>query len=290
MTLRLGILGYPLGHSASPAFQQAALDHLGLDARYEAWEVEPERLAERVRQLRGPELLGFNVTVPHKEAVMPLLDAVEATARDIGAVNTVVSRDGRLVGANTDLEGFLRALREEGTYEPRGGNALVLGAGGAARAVAYALLVEGVAGVAIANWSPDRARVLAEELGARFPGRARALSLDAEALAPLLGADASVDLLVNCTSLGMAHGPDPDASPVPAELIPGTALVYDLVYARYNPQETPLLAAARLAGARTLGGLPMLVYQGATAFRLWTGREAPIDVMMRAASAALVAG
>ncbi len=287
MTLRLGILGYPLGHSASPAFQQAALDHLGLDARYEAWEVEPERLAERVRQLRGPELLGFNVTVPHKEAVMPLLDAVEATARDIGAVNTVVSRDGRLVGANTDLEGFLRALREEGTYEPRGGNALVLGAGGAARAVAYALLVEGVAGVAIANRSPDRARVLAEELGARFPGRARALSLDAEALAPLLGADASVDLLVNCTSLGMAHGPDPDASPVPAELIPGTALVYDLVY---NPQETPLLAAARLAGARTLGGLPMLVYQGATAFRLWTGREAPIDVMMRAASAALVAG
>ena len=287
MTLHLGILGYPLRHSASPAFQQAALDHLGLDARYEAWEVEPERLAERVRQLRGPDLLGFSVTVPHKETVMPLLDAVDDAARAIGAVNTVVSRDGRLEGANTDLEGFLRALREEGAYDPRGGRALVLGAGGAARAVAYALLAEGAAGVAIANRSPERARILAEELGARFPARVQALSLDAEALAPLLAADASVDLLVNCTSLGMAHGPDPDASPVPADLIPGTALVYDLVY---NPQETPLLAAARRAGARTLGGLPMLVYQGAAAFRMWTGREAPIDVMMRAASAALAGG
>ena len=287
MTLHLGILGYPLRHSASPAFQQAALDHLGLDARYEAWEVEPEKLADRVRQLRNPEVLGFSVTVPHKETVMPLLDAVGDTARAIGAVNTVVSRDGRLEGANTDLEGFLRALREEGAYDPRGGGALILGAGGAARAVAYALLAEGAAGVAIANRSPERARILAEELGARFPARVQALSLDAEALAPLLAADASVDLLVNCTSLGMAHGPDPDASPVPADLIPGTALVYDLVY---NPQETPLLAAARRAGARTLGGLPMLVYQGAAAFRMWTGREAPIDVMMRAASAALAGG
>ena len=284
MTLHLGILGYPLRHSASPAFQQAALDHLGLDARYERWEVAPERLAERVGQLRGPDLLGFSVTVPHKETVMPLLDAVDDAARAIGAVNTVVSRDGRLEGANTDLEGFLRALREDGAYAPRGGRALVLGAGGAARAVAYALLVEGAASVAIANRSPERARILAEELGARFPARVQAFHLDAEALAPLLGADASVDLLVNCTSLGMAHGPDPDASPVPAGLIPGTALVYDLVY---NPQETPLLAAARRAGARTLGGLPMLVYQGAAAFRMWTGREAPIDVMMKAASAAL---
>ena len=287
MTLRLGILGYPLSHSASPAFQQAALDHLGLDARYEAWEVEPERLAERVRQLRGPDLLGFSVTVPHKEAIMPLLDAVDDTARDIGAVNTVVCRDGRLVGANTDQEGFLTALREEGAYEPRGASALLLGAGGAARAVAYALLAEGAARVAIANRSPERARVLAEELGARFPARVEALPLDAEALSPLLEADVPVDLLVNCTSLGMAHGPDPDASPVPAGLMPGSALVYDLVY---NPQETPLLAAARRAGARTLGGLPMLVYQGAVAFRLWTGREAPIAVMMRAASAALASG
>ena len=284
MSLRLGIVGYPLGHSASPAFQQAALDHLGLDARYERWEVAPERLVERVRQLRGPDLLGFSVTVPHKETVMPLLDEVDDAARDIGAVNTVVSRDGRLDGANTDLEGFLWALREDGAYEPRGRSVLVLGAGGAARAVAYALLAEGAAGVVIANRSLARARILAGELGARFPSRVEALPVDAEALAPLLGADASVDLLVNCTSLGMAHGPDPDASPVPAGLIPSTALVYDLVY---NPQETPLLAAARCAGARTLGGLPMLVYQGAAAFRMWTGRDAPIDVMLKAASAAL---
>ena len=287
MTLRLGIIGYPLGHSASPAFQQAALDHLGLAATYERWQVEPERLAERVRRLRSPEFLGCSVTIPHKQAIMPLLDEIDAAARDIGAVNTVVHRDGRMVGANTDLAGFLRALREDGAYEPRGRSALLLGAGGAARAVAYALLAEGAAGVAIANRSPERARVLADELAARFPARVHALPLDAEALAPLLDASVSVDLLVNCTSLGMSHGPDPDASPVPAGLIPAAALVYDLVY---NPQETPLLAAARLAGARTLGGLPMLVYQGAAAFRLWTGREAPVDVMMKAASAALAGG
>ena len=287
MTLRLGIIGYPLGHSASPAFQQAALDHLGVDATYERWEVAPERLAERVRELRGPDLLGFSVTVPHKEAVMPLLDEVDTAARDIGAVNTVVHSDGRLLGANTDLAGFLRALREDGDYEPRGRRALILGAGGAARAVAYALLSEGAASVAIANRSPERARTLANELATRFPARVDALALDAESLAPLLGADASVDLLVNCTSMGMAHGPAADASPIPAGLIPRTALVYDLVY---NPAETPMLAAARRAGARTLGGLPMLVYQGAAAFRMWTGREAPVDVMMRAASAALQRG
>ena len=287
MTQRLGIIGYPLGHSASPAFQQAALDHLGIDATYEAWPVEPERLAERVRRLRAPDLLGFNVTVPHKEAIIPLLDEIDAAARDIGAVNAVVHRGGRLVGANTDLGGFLRALREDGAYEPRGRSALLLGAGGAARAVAFALLAEGAARVAIANRSPERARVLADELAARFPAKVDALSLDAETLAPLLDADAMVDLLVNCTSLGMAHGPAPDASPIPAGLIPATALVYDLVY---NPPETPLLAAARRAGARTLGGLPMLVYQGAAAFRMWTGREAPVDVMMRAASAALQRG
>ncbi len=286
MTLRLGIIGYPLGHSASPAFQQAALDHLGLDATYEAWPVEPERLAERVRQLRDADLLGFSVTVPHKETVMPLLDEVDAAARDIGAVNTVVHRDGRLVGANTDLDGFLQALRDDGAYDPCGCSALLLGAGGAARAVAYALLAEGAARVAIANRSPGRARILAQELSARFPARVDTLTLDPEALAPMLAA-ASVDLLVNCTSLGMAQGPDPDASPIPAALIPARTLVYDLVY---NPAETPLLAAARRAGARTLGGLPMLVYQGAAAFRMWTGREAPVDVMMRAASQALAGG
>lgn len=285
MTLRLGILGYPLGHSASPAFQQAALDHLGLDATYRAWPVESERLSERVRELRRPDVLGFSVTIPHKQAVMPLLDEVDDTARAVGAVNTVVCADGRLTGANTDVAGFLAALRDQGAYDPLGRSALLLGAGGVARAVAYALLSEGAAAVAIANRSPERARALADELRARFPARVDALPIDADALAPALSADTPADLLVNCTSLGMAHGPDPDASPIPEGLIPSTALVYDLVY---NPQETPLLAAARRAGARTLGGLPMLVYQGAVAFRMWTGREAPIDVMLWAASAALV--
>jgi shikimate dehydrogenase len=277
MTLLAGIIGYPLGHSVSPAFQQAALDHHGMDARYEAWVTPPEELAGRLHSLRGPDMLGASVTVPHKEAVIRYLDRLTPEARRTGAVNTIVHTDGGLEGHNTDMPGFLRALREDGGLEPSGRRALLLGAGGAARAVAFALVGQGIAGLSIANRTVERAQSLVSDLDTSI---ATAMTLDAAALS----APDGWDLVVNCTTLGMLHSAGESETPIPANVIPPDALVCDLVY---NPQETPLLRAAAQAGARTLGGLPMLVYQGAEAFRLWTGREPPIDVMFDAARRAL---
>ena len=284
MTQRVGIIGYPLRHTVSPAFQQAALDHYGLDVRYEVWETPPGGLAERIAALRDGPLLGFNVTVPYKESVLSLLDEVTPWGRTIGAVNTVVAADGQLVGHNTDADGFLRALRQDGAFEPRGRRALVLGAGGSARGVCHVLGREGAASVAIANRTVDRARALADELRAQGFDTS-ALPMTGDALqAALKGPGPAPDLIVNCTTVGMRHGPDEGESPLSQELVPPGALVYDLVY---NPPETPLRRAARAAGARTLGGLPMLLYQGAAAFWMWTGREPPLDIMFRAARRAL---
>ncbi|MDP3063910.1 MAG: shikimate dehydrogenase [Chloroflexota bacterium] len=295
MTRLLGIIGYPLGHSLSPVFQQAALDALRLDVRYERWETPPESLAERLRSLRQLDVLGANVTVPHKEAVIPLLDSVDEWARTVGAVNTIVSRDGSLTGYNTDSVGFLQGLAEA-SFNPRGVSVLLLGAGGAARGVALALAREGVASIAIANRTVQRAQALAETV-ARHGPRAEALPLDGAALRE---AARRSQLIVNTTTLGMLHsaggsasprlGPGasprlgPGASPLPAAWISASALVYDLVY---NPLETPLLREAKRAGARTQGGLAMLLHQGVAAFVLWTGRDAPVDVMRSALRQAL---
>ena len=278
MTLAVGIIGYPLGHSISPAFQQAAFDFYGMDARYMVWETPPDGLAQRMQALRIPDTLGANVTVPHKEAVRPYLDRLANAAQRTGAVNTIVSRDGALEGHNTDVTGFLRALKEDGGFDPAGKRVLLLGAGGAARAVAYALVDAGMASIAIANRTVERAQRLVDGLG--NDAISEAVSLERAALASQDG----WDLIVNCTSLGMLHGSGEGQSPLPVNIIPSNTLVYDLVY---NPQETPLLQEARKAGARALGGLPMLVYQGAEAFQLWTGKEAPLKVMFGAARQAL---
>ncbi len=287
MSKRLGIIGYPIRHSISPIFQQAALDYYSLDATYQAWEVEPSSLPEFVAGLRSPDTLGSNVTVPHKEAVMPHLDQVDDWARMAGAVNTIVNEDGKLTGHNTDGPGFLRALEEHGHFSPEGRRVLIIGAGGSAKAVALALARRGVASITIANRTLHRAQRLAELLeghGSLLGDiRVEAISLIPSGEA-LVQAAATSDLVVNCTTLGMVHGPDEDSSPLPAEYIPSHALVYDLVY---NPPETPLLREAARAGATILGGLPMLVYQGAASFELWTGKRAPVEVMMKAAEAAL---
>jgi shikimate dehydrogenase len=277
MTRYLGIIGYPLGHSLSPVMQQAALDYHRLDVRYVAWETLPDALAERVESLRRPENLGANVTVPHKEAVLARLDEVAPLARRIGAVNTIVkSADGdRLVGHNTDAAGFIRALRDDAGFDPAGAVTLLLGAGGAARAVVFGLVDAGVGSLVVTNRSLARARALVREL----EGRAVVCDwAEREVTAR------QVDLIVNATSLGMAGGPAAAESPLAAAAIGRGALVYDLVY---NPQTTPLLREAARAGARTLGGLAMLVYQGAAAFRLWTGLEPPLDMMRAAAQRAL---
>jgi shikimate dehydrogenase len=282
MKATLGIIGYPIGHSISPAFQQAALDACGIDGTFYAWEVHPDQIPQFIAGLRRPEVLGINVTVPHKEAVVPHLDQVDEWAAEAGAVNTIVHRDGRLSGHNTDGYGFLRALREARGFSPRGRRALVLGAGGSARAVVLALARDGVARLTVANRTLERARALAE-LAARRGISSAAIGLPGP---ELTGAAAQADLIVNCTSMGMYHGPAEGESPLCREQIPAGCLVYDLVY---NPPETPLLKEAALAGAQTLNGLYMLVYQGAAAFEMWTGRQAPVAVMLEAAEKALAA-
>ena len=287
---RLGIIGYPIRHSISPVFQQAALDHCSMDATFEAWEIDPRRLPEFITSVRSPETLGINVTVPHKEAVMSHLDSIDNWAEMAGAVNTVVNEAGKLAGHNTDGSGFLRALEEQGKFHPEGRNVLIIGAGGSAKAVALALCGRGAASITIANRTLQRAQRLVEllESNASFgtaKSRPRVEAVPLHSPEDTLERAASEsELVVNCTTMGMKHGPDETHSPIPARYIPSRALVYDLVY---NPPETPLLREAARAGAATLGGLPMLVYQGAAAFQLWTGQKAPVEVMMRAAQEAM---
>ena len=276
----LGIIGYPIGHSISPVFQQAALDALAVDAQYRAYEVPPDGVGGFVRSLRSQGVLGINVTVPHKEAVIPFLDEIDEWAAQAGAVNTIVNRGGRLLGFNTDGYGFLRALRESGNFEPAGRRALILGAGGSARGVVQSLVRAQSEPLVIANRTLARAEALA--VLARSAGiPAQAIPLESPELE---AAAAEAALIVNCTSLGMRHGPDESASPLQTRQIPSTTLVYDLVY---NPEATPLLTYAAQAGAKTLGGILMLVYQGAASFEIWLGQPAPVSVMVEAAVTAM---
>ena len=258
------------------------MDHLDLDASYQAWEVNPDGVAEFLQGLRSPDMLGINVTVPHKEAVIPHLDEVDEWATAAGAVNTIVNRSGTLTGHNTDGLGFLRALRDAGGFETKGRRVLILGAGGAARGVVLALIREGAGQITIANRTAARADRLSQ-MASDNGLTAQAISLEP---APLTGAAASAELIVNCTTVGMSHGPDEHGSLLSREQIPPTAMVNDLVY---NPLETPLLKEASRAGASTLGGIHMLVYQGAASLEMWTGREAPVGVMLKAATRAMAA-
>ena len=267
--MKLALLGYPLSHSVSPAMHSAALAHAGLrDWRYEAWPVPPEQLAETVARLRGDDYAGANVTVPHKEAVTASLDGLTPVALAIGAVNTLFNKDGRLLGHNTDAAGFLADLYADDVKLARR-KVLVLGAGGAARAV-----VAACAGVGAAVRLLARKRVQAEAFAALAP----VTVYDWSPLGFLQASD-GVTLIVNTTPLGMS--PKVAASPWPGNVpFPPDAFVYHLVY---NPPETRLVQQARAAGLRAATGLGMLVEQGALAFELWTGQAAP-RALMRAAA------
>ena len=282
MNSEMGVIGSPIGHSVSPAFQQAALDHARINATYLAYDVSAEELNVFMQGLREPGVLGINITTPHKGAVIPFLDEMDDWATAAGAVNTIVSRDGRLTGHNTDGVGFLRALRDGAGFSPEGRRALVLGAGGSARAVVLALSRSNVAGLTIANRTLSKAQTLAE-LVQQNGVAASAMGLERDSLTPVAK---EADLIVNCTSVGMVRGPDENGAPLLGDQIPSTALVNDLVY---NPKDTPLLREAEAAGAKTLGGIYMLVYQGASAFEMWTGKPAPVSVMLEAAVAAMAA-
>jgi shikimate dehydrogenase len=226
-----------------------------------------------VQSLREPGVYGANVTIPHKLTVMPMMDKLSKAAKMIGAVNTIINQDGELVGHNTDAAGFLQGLEDEKIYL-RKKVAVMLGAGGAARAIAYALLNSGVAKLWIYNRTPEKAVELVKE----FMRVGSAAVLKEEEL-PFIIRQAEV--LVNTTSVGMEHdGVAPNESPLPDGLLPKQGFVCDIVY---RPAKTKLLHDAREANLKIQNGLPMLVYQGAEAFRLWTGQEAPAQVMMEAA-------
>ena len=277
---RVGIIGYPIGHSLSPVLQQVAFDHHGIEATYQAWSVAPNDVPEFVNGLREPNTLGCNVTVPHKEAVLSQIDEIDPWASRAGAVNTIVNRDNRLEGYNTDGIGFLRALKEDAGVTATGKRVLVLGAGGAAKGVCLALAGESVSSIIIANRTLKRA----ESLAALLQGHGTSVSPMGLEDPALNDVSKSADIIVNCTTLGMTHGPSEESSPLSREQLPVSGLVYDLVY---NPPTTPLLLEAKRAGIATLGGLPMLVYQGAASFELWTGLDAPVSLMAEAASMAL---
>ena len=276
----VGVMGWPVEHTLSPAMHNAAFKATGLNWRYLPLPVHPDRLGQAVHGLRALGFAGCNVTVPHKQAVMGYLDEITAEAKAIGAVNTIlVQADGRMTGHNTDADGFLRSLVGRG-LQPEGKRTVVIGAGGAARAVAYALASAGTP-ITILNRTLSRAEYLVADLASLFPS----LSLRSLSLTPgtLRQEVTSADLLVNTTSLGM--WPHVDGSPWPDEFpLPVSLTVFDLVY---NPLETRLMRQARKAGARAIGGLEMLVYQGVAAWELWTGQKAPVEMMITAAKVAL---
>lgn len=262
-----GVLGYPVRHSLSPAMHNAAFRALGLNWVYLAFEVAPNALSQAIVGVRGLGIRGLNLTIPHKEAVLPLIDGLTDAAQRIGAVNTLFWEAGRLIGDNTDAGGFLRALHEAGV-EPSGQHVLVYGAGGAARAVIYALQQAG-ASITVANRTPERAGALAAAFGAQ------AVPMTLEALRPLFP---RVDGMVNCTTLGMTPNTG-TTPPVEWDALPPTVWVCDLVY---RPLQTRLLQEAHARGLKTVDGLGMLIHQGALALERWTGRDAPVPVMRAA--------
>ena len=279
MLRKAGIIGYPLGHSISPHFQNAAFEFSGIKASYKAWSTEPKDLADKVNALRGTSFMGANVTIPYKEAVIELLDEIDDWAEKVGSVNTIVNDCGTLIGYNTDTAGFIQAISEYGNYDPSGEAVLLIGAGGAARAAAHALVGSKVGSLVIANRTYHRAERLASE----FPEK--------DKVSPILlngpsffNAVDSASLIVNSTSVGMKHTSVEDSNLLEGICVKTSVLVNDMVY---NPLETPMLIHAAETGARILTGLPMLVLQGAASFNLWTDREAPVDVMFLAAQEAL---
>ncbi len=281
MTWRVGVIGRPVAHSISPRFQQAGFDAAGIDARYEAWELQPSELESFIDGLRGEGALGANVTIPYKEAALRHMDGLHETARFVGAINTIVNNDGHLQGYNTDVSGFQRSL-SEADFDPAGAQAVLWGAGGAARAAAWALIWRGVAGLTIINRTAVRAGRLRHDLASASAGAAlKAMGADDPGVADALR---DANLVVQCTSVGLKGGESEGQVPFDPLMLPPDAFLADLIA---NPLETPLVTAARAAGRRAIGGLPMLVYQGAASFELWTERAAPVDAMLEAAQAAM---
>lgn len=268
---KVGILGDKLSHSLSPFFQNVGFEYWNIDATYMKWPVSIEEFSARIDLLRNTDYLGANVTVPYKELAYTLVDHIDDVAMKIGAINTIVNKEGILYGFNTDVFGFVKSLKTQTSFNPVGKHVLIIGAGGAARSAIYGLIEEGVTSGVIANRTFARAKSVADEFSASlnltpvtiYDNKFRVLVKD-------------VDLIVNCSSMGMKNGPAEYETPLFSANIPKNCIVYDMVY---NPEKTPLLLEAQKSGAVCLGGLWMLIYQGAESFKLWTQKQAPIELM-----------
>lgn len=267
------IIGDPVEHSLSPVMHNAAFKELGLNLVYVAFTVTTKELKDAILGARRLGLRGLNVTMPHKNAVMNYLDEVDATAKAIGAVNTILSNQGKLIGYNTDGNGAMIALQENGVY-PEEKKLVLLGAGGAAKAIAYHAAQE-VEELVILNRTPEKAEKLADVLHKNFGKKVKGGTLSSTVLKDELE---TADILVNATSVGM-H-PNVNSSPVPSSLLRRDLCVMDIIY---NPLETRLIADAKSVGAKVVSGLEMLIYQGAVAFEIWTNCPAPVEVMRNAA-------
>ncbi len=280
MTNRVVLIGHPVAHSLSGGMQQAAFDAEGLDIRYELWDRVPLALPETIAELRGDDFVGANVTIPHKEKAVPLVDKVTDDAHATGAVNTITKDGKKLIGHNTDVAGFNAALDALVGRQKMPRHAVVLGAGGGARAVVHSLIRLGFQRVTVFNRHLHRAEALT-----KFFARSAA-HMDLRAMPwheSVIEAELSkTKVLVNATAVGLRPG----ETPIPAELIPPDLLVLDLIY---NPNPTRLMTDAQAAGCTVLGGEIMLLHQGAAAFELWTGRKAPLDLMREKLDEAIAA-
>lgn len=270
-TSYLAIIGHPVSHSLSPQMHEAAFKKLNLNYRYLSFEISPLHFKHGIQALKSLGFRGFNVTLPFKERIMPFLDQVTPEAKMIGAVNTVLIEKGKLKGFNTDGAGFSAALKKKWNFSAKGRTAVILGAGGAARAVAIQLGLEKVKAIGIANRTPENGMKLKRTLNRYFPGiKVVSLSLRDPELKELI---LNSDLLVNTTSVGLSPG---DASPVPSRYLHAQLKVCDLIY---NPPSTAFLKSARKKRCSVINGAGMLLFQGALAFQIWTGKRAPLRAM-----------
>jgi shikimate dehydrogenase len=283
-TRLVGVFGFPVGYSLSPQMHNAAFEALGLDWCYVAFEVPPAALEAAVKSIAALNLAGVNVTIPHKEAALHLVDEMDELARLTGAVNMITNSGGRLKGYNTDVEGFRTALQLSGVVAA-GKNALVLGSGGAARAVAVSLALAGVSRLVVVGRTLSRAQEVARLARQVSPSGIESDTAVWEQQA-IGAAIHSADILVNATPIGM-HPRQDEPPPITAEWLGPHIAVCDLVY---HPRRTRLLQEAEKAGCKVVEGVPMLVSQGAVSFRLWTGQEPPAEVMEQALVQALEKG
>ncbi|MEE9175485.1 MAG: shikimate dehydrogenase [Thermodesulfobacteriota bacterium] len=270
-----GIFGHPVKHSLSPDMHNSAFNTLGLNSVYVAFDIDPESIEEAARAIRVMGIRGINITIPHKQTIIPYLDEVSPDAKLTGAVNTVKNENGKLLGYNTDVGGFLRAIREDLDFSPEGNTLFLIGAGGAARAVLSAFCMNGGAVVYITDIIKDKALELANQFKANFQNiTIETVELDNQNLIEQKFNEA--DILVNASPAGMDGVGSLD---IPLTSLNKNAVVYDLVY---KPPDTNLLKEAKQLGHKASGGLSMLLYQGAESFEIWTGENAPVEIMKKA--------